>query len=138
MNKDAERFMELLKTDKALQDKIAAAAESYAGDKTQEAVFQNVTLPVAEEAGFHFTFDELEEYLVQQKGSVQTLDMDEMDQVAGGTMGGGVGITVCAQKMGVGIGGTYSDDGSNICAILGYGETDSICVGIGAHWRKSR
>ncbi|MBQ9030241.1 MAG: Nif11-like leader peptide family natural product precursor [Parasporobacterium sp.] len=99
MNKDAERFMELLKTDKALQDKIAAAAESYAGDKTQEAVFQNVTLPVAEEAGFHFTFDELEEYLVQQKGSVQTLDMDEMDQVAGGTMGGGVGITVCAQKI---------------------------------------
>ena len=138
MNKDAERFMELLKTDKALQDKIAAAAKSYTDDKTQEAVFQNVTLPVAEEAGFHFTFDELKEYLVQKNDGAQTLDLDEMDQVAGGTMGGGVGITVCAQKMGVGIGGTYSDDGSNICVILGYGDTDSICVGIGTPQRKSR
>ena len=131
MNKDAERFMELLKTDKALQDKLAAAAESYAGDKTQEDVFQNVTLPVAEEAGFHFTFDELREYLLQQKDSVQTLDLDEMDQVAGGLFSGGAGFSICANKFGVGFGGTYGEDGYNVCMFIGYGDSDSICLGAG-------
>ena len=130
MNKDAERFMELLKTDKALQDKIAAAAKSYTDDKTQEAVFQNVTLPIAEEAGFHFTYEELREYL-QQQNSVQTLDLDEMDQVAGGLFSGGIGFSVCANKVGVGFGGTYGEDGYNICALIGYGDSDSICVGAG-------
>ena len=130
MNKDTVKFMELLKTDKALQDKLAAAAESYDGDKTQEAVFQNVTLPVAEEAGFHFTFEELREYLQQQSNDVQTLDPDEMDQVAGGSGDSlGVGFTSC-DGLGWGLGAAFGGN-SGICALIGYGDGREICAAFG-------
>ena len=135
MNQDVEKYVELLKTNEAMREKLEDAAKNYTGEKTEEAVFRNLIQPAAKEAGLSFTEEEYKSYF---SNNIETLDLDEMDQVAGGTMGGGVGITVCAQKMGVGIGGTYSDDGSNICVILGYGDTDSICVGIGTHQRKSR
>ena len=135
MNKDTEKFIELLKTDKALQDKIAEAAANYTGENSQEAVFQNITLPIAEEAGFHFTFDELQEYILQQNDDVQTLENDEMDQVAGGggvSLGGGV--TVCS---GLGWGaGVSIGDNSGICVVAGYGVGRDICalIGFGPGW----
>ena len=99
MNQDLQNFIESLKTDKALQEKMETAAKNYTGDKTQEAVLRDLIIPVAKEAGFSLTVEEFKSY---ESGMVKDIDLDEMDQVAGGgsTRGGG----------GVGIGGTFGCD----------------------------
>ena len=55
MNQDLKKFIEAVKTDTALQEKLASAGEAYTGDQTSEVVFEKLILPIAQEAGFKTT-----------------------------------------------------------------------------------
>ena len=123
MNQNIEKFIELLKTDEALQKKIKDAGANYTGEKTPEALFRNLVFPAAEEAGVPFTFEEYEEYTKQYSEEIQNLDLDEMNQVAGGDTIG-AGINLC---YGVGIGLGYTE---RTCSRRGVG--DMLCIGFGA------
>ena len=83
MNQDLQNFNILLEKDTKLQEKVKSAAENYGGEKTQKAIYTNVLIPIAEEAGFHFTWEDIQEYALQISSSIQDLNGDEMDQVAG-------------------------------------------------------
>ena len=78
MKQDVQRFLELLKNDPALQEKLKAAGSF--NSKEAQKVFEESVLPIAEEAGLHFTFDDLKAYF----GQMKELDLEEMDEVAGG------------------------------------------------------
>ena len=133
MNQDLQKFIDLLKTDKSLQEKMAAAAKNYTGEQKPEAAFQYVILPIAEEAGCHFTWEDYQQYM---QVAVKELDPDEMEQVAGGDKTRGTSLSAC---VGVGVGGGVTvrvkEDGScslgTICFFLGFGDT-TACAYAGA------
>ncbi len=80
---NAKKFMELLKRDEELQKKMKAATESFTGDKTDEkAVFDAVFAPVAREAGYEVSFEDMEE-LAKASGDDE-LSEDEAAAAAGG------------------------------------------------------
>lgn len=109
MEKDCKKFLEIIKKDEALQKKLEEAAKNYKGEQTEEAVFEQVIAPIAREADVSFTLDDL-------KQSVQELDSDEMEQVAGGWGQGGCGI------LGAGVGGAASkEEGFGLCFLIGAG-----------------
>ena len=58
MNEGIKKFEELLKTDEAFQKKLADAAQAYNGEMTEEAIFNNVLVPIASEYGITATIDE--------------------------------------------------------------------------------
>lgn len=100
---DAEKFEELLRSDKDLQDKLTAAMEAFDGNKADEnEVFDAVIAPLAASMDLPITLEEV-------KGLA--MDDEEFDAVAGG------GICFI-------IGG--SDDASAECAVGG-----CVCVWIG-------
>ena len=80
MNQEVQKFIDILKTDESLQRKMKSASEKFMAEQ-ELAAFQNVVLPIAEEAGYHFTWEEYQEYV---KREVKELDPEEMGQVAGG------------------------------------------------------
>ena len=121
MNQDIKKFIELLKTDESLQEQMKAAAEKYEGNQMPEAAFKDLVLSIAQEAGFHFTWEDLQEYVKQEAEKLQELSADEMSQVAGGSSGGGLGACLSA---GLGIGFT----GEFFCLVIGGGEGASICA----------
>ena len=47
MNDGVRKFEELIKTDEQLQEKLKMALENYTGERTEEAVFNNVLVPAA-------------------------------------------------------------------------------------------
>lgn len=72
-----------------------AAVKNYNGEQTPTAVFQNLILPLAQEEGFSFTEEDYQQYV---SNMIQSIDLDEMSQVAGGgkhagEMGIGIGVT---------------------------------------------
>ena len=74
------KFEQLLQSDKALQARLAQAAASYEGDKSDErAIFDAVVAPIAVEAGLEHTFDEV----VAVKDN-REIDDAELDALAGG------------------------------------------------------
>ena len=133
MNEGIKKFEELLKTDEAFQKKLADAAQAYNGEMTEEAIFNNVLVPVASEYGITATLDELKDYL---EGLVnnQEMEEDELKQVAGGTKSGGgtygAGMTFCIYA-GVGIGGT-ADGKGDVGACVGIGGGAPLGGGMGA------
>jgi len=110
MKEDFLKFMELVKTDESVRNKLEEAVKNYSGDQTEEAAFQAVVAPIAKEAGYDFTIEDI-------KASVKELDPDEMQQVAGGWgLGGFCGI------IGGGLGGAASKkEGLGICIVVGAG-----------------
>ena len=87
------RFFEQLATDKAMTEKLAAADKDYAekhevkaGDEAaRKAAVEAILVPLAKEAGFPFTVDELAAYEKEQQGKLKgKLAYDEMENVAGG------------------------------------------------------
>lgn len=109
----AKKYMELLRDDKALQEKLAAATAAYAGDASDEkAVFAAVLAPIAKEAGFDFSYEDAAELA---KAPVGELSDDELDQVAGG-------FALC---FGIGVGKTDNDNAAK-CVGVGLGITDNI------------
>ena len=137
MNQDLQKFLELLKTDKDLQEKMKASAENYTGEKSQEDVFRNLILPAAEKAGFHFSWEEYQEALKQEISNVQKMDLDELSQVAGGDTTYGSSAAACYKiGLGAGIAVNINDDETaselaTFCWIIGFGEA-SACIYQGA------
>ena len=125
MNADIRKFEELMKTDPETQAKLQEAAERYQGEISDEkALFENVLLPVANEAGLSATYEELQEYMGSVKGQSEgELSEEELSQVAGGKNSG---IGICA---GIGIGDLFGTEDSSyrMCEVIGGG----ICPGIG-------
>ena len=76
MNQDIQKFMELMETDEALQEKLKSAAESYTGEMTPEAAYDNLIIPIAREAGLNFTMEELREY--EKQNTPHQLDPGEI------------------------------------------------------------
>jgi hypothetical protein len=78
---NAEKFEKLLISDEKLQAKLRAAMDAYTGDRRDEkAVFDAVVIPLAEEAGLPFTFEEAREYA----GRDREIPLEEGDKAAGG------------------------------------------------------
>ena len=103
-------FYEEVAKNGALQKKIAAADAAYNGDTgDKKAAVEAIVLPIAKEAGFDFTAEEMleAETAVNSEGEFTE---DELEAVAGGGW----------------------------CLILGFGERDckTICkyVGVGLPW----
>ena len=116
---NVKKFYQKLANDKALQEKLAKAQEGYEGDlNDRQTIVETVFLPIAKEAGFDFTAEELkaaERELVEEKG----ISEEELENVSGGwgfccLIGGGSDVSadgVC------GPGGVAG----HACAFLGIG-----------------
>ena len=119
MNEGIKRFEELLKTDEEFQKKLQDAFLAYTGEKTEEAVFDNVIVPFAAEYNISATFDELKEYIAEQ--NYREIDQDELKQISGGTSkGGGVVATGCFY-VGGGLGAGGGSESGGVCVLLGFG-----------------
>lgn len=129
MNEELKKFEELLKTDSVFQEKLKTAMESYTGEQTEQAVFGGVLVPLAKEYGISATFEEFKEYVADISTEDRELSEDEVNQVAGGTKGIGIGTTACL-GIGVGLGGNYGSS-TSVCAIVGMGGGADACVGEG-------
>ena len=124
------KFRELLLTDEEFQQKLQAAGEAYDGDQNEEAVFNNVLVPLAAQYGITATYDEFKTYVESLSGT--EMSEEELSAVAGGDKanGGGFGALTCA-SLGLGIGGAASTVGGGVCVILGLGWKEHGCVGPG-------
>jgi len=131
MNEGLKKMEELLRTDTAFQEKLKAAMESYTGEQKEEAVFNAILVPLAKEYGISASFDEFKEYIQNVLNEDRELSDDEVNQVAGGTKGGGLGIGNCI-GVGIGAGGGAGESGCGICAGLGIGSGDYQCAGSGS------
>ena len=107
---NVKAFYKKLEAKEELQKKIAAADAAYNGDTgDKKAAVEAIVLPIAKEAGFDFTAEEMleAETAVNSEGEFTE---DELEAVAGGGW----------------------------CLILGFGERDckTICkyVGVGLPW----
>ena len=136
---DLRKYRDLLLTDEEFQKKFAAAAEAYKGEQTEQAVFENVMLPLGKEYGLSATYDEFKEYTAAFAGGTSgELSEDELAQVAGGKDGIGLGTGKC-MILGVGIGGGGAMSkspngwyfGTGLCLGIGAGIGDYSCSGSG-------
>ena len=126
MNEGLKKFEELLKTDAAFQGKMKAAMENYTGERTEQAVFEAILVPLANEHGISASYEEFQEYIRTTANGDKELNDDEIDQVAGGTKG--FGASACSQ-WGFGLGFVFGEGGSG-CIGLGNGGTNA-CAGSG-------
>lgn len=135
---NVREFMEFLNRDEELQKKLKTATEAYTGDKTDEkAVFEAVIVPIAKEAGYEFSFEDVEE--LAKASGVDELSEDELAAVAGG----GYILNACG-----GLGITYDNDtGEAIDSnVHGFGCSEALggataCfkgLGIGFGWTYKR
>ena len=121
---NAKKFEELLTGDKDLQAKLRAAMDSYTGDKKNEkAVFDAVLVPLAEETGLPFTYEEAREYAMENR----ELSLDEGNAAAGGSADVDDGTSWCFY-----IGGGNDPDAEDCGAFTpetGFGACAFIGVG---------
>ena len=136
MSEGIKKFAELMKTEE-VQEKIKKAMEAYQGEKTPEAVFNNVLTPIANEYGITATYDELKAYLEEAAKSpasagrtAHELSDEELKALAGGAKGGGFGGTLCL-GIGCGAGAGGGKEGAGVCAFFGVGWGYDYCVGEG-------
>ena len=127
MNKDLEKFRELLLTDQEFQQKLQDAAEAYTGPQTEETVFDSVLVPIAAEYGITATYDEFKVYMESLNNDTE-LSKEELSQVAGGGKGGGAVVCIA---VGVGGGGGGGNGTGGGCAGIGIGWGAVICSGSG-------
>ena len=126
MKEGLDKFRKLLLTDEEFQMKLKAAAEAYTGEQTEEAVFNNVIVPVANEYGISATFEEYKAYI--ENLSDQEMDDEEIVQVAaGGKNMKGFGAAACI-GCGLGFGGGLGDDRAFACLAIGGGGNASGCA----------
>ena len=141
MENNVQKFVDLLQTDAVFLEKMQDAVGNYSGEQTAEAVFQKVIQPAAEEKGFRFTLEDMQEYIRKNTDSEQMMSQDEMAQVAGGVYtphpkSRGAGATACF-IIGVGLGITVdnvTDDNDSdmdelgVCCIIGLGAGVGACM----------
>ena len=129
MNEGLKKFKELLLTDQVFQQKLKAAAESYDGEQTEEAVFNNVLIPLASEYGISASYDEYKEFITNPDNLA--MSDEELVQVAGGySKGGGTGGGICA-AVGFGVGGAANEEAGTVCLWIGLGWGNTSCFGVG-------
>ena len=113
---NVKKFYQKLSNDKALQEKLAKAQESYGGaPNDRQTIVETVFLPIAKEAGFDFTAEELkaaERELVEEKG----ISEEELENVSGGAgfcffIGGGSDCSI----------DTRTVIAFHACAYIGFG-----------------
>ncbi len=57
---NAKKFMDLIRNDVELQKKVTAAMDVFTGDsKDEKAVFEAIIAPIAKEAGYDFSFEDM-------------------------------------------------------------------------------
>ena len=105
MNEGMEKFRKLLLTDEDFRNKLKEAVESYNGEKTEEAVFNNVVVPLAAQYDITATYEEFQSYQEHLANADTELNQDEVAQIAGGKDIWGAGSEVC-YYVGAGCGGT--------------------------------
>ncbi len=127
MSKESVRkFYEMVSKDADLQRRFREKGESFSekygvgaiGDEHLEELLQKEVLPIAREAGFEFSFQELQEYSAESKTKGEIMD-EELAAVAGGG-----DLCVCV------MGGFGSFGDVNIgCVVCGAGMSkDFFCV----------
>ena len=107
-------FFEALSKDEALQQALKEKELAYTGAKEdREAVMEAIVLPVAREAGYDFTLEELNELekCMQAEGE---LAEEELESVAGGMVWG-----VCF-FIGLGAGYMCTVVALGICVVAGW------------------
>jgi predicted ribosomally synthesized peptide with nif11-like leader len=107
-------FYDALAKDEALQDKFKGLMKKYEGQKPDQqqgdAICEEECLPIAKEAGFDFTLEELAEYRHNAASTTaRQLSEDELAVVAGG-------LCVCVA---VGYGTLHNGDA--LCSCVGWG-----------------
>ena len=111
---NVKAFFEALFKDEAIQQALKAKELAYTGSKEdREAVVKEVLIPVAEEAGYAFTLEELKAF---EKGMCLEgeLSENELEAVAGGMNWG-----VCF-IFGFGEGSSCLVVGSGLCVVGGW------------------
>ncbi|MCR5399500.1 MAG: Nif11-like leader peptide family RiPP precursor [Lachnospiraceae bacterium] len=107
-----KEFIELVNKDNDLQKKVKAGMDAYTGDKTDErAVFESVLAPIAKEAGFDLSYEDMVE-VAKSSGDGELSD-EELAAVAGGD---GVCFII-----GGGFGAGSGGSGVGACDVIGFG-----------------
>ncbi len=122
---NVRKFYEVLSQDTDLQQKFKEKSESLSGkwsgaleEEHLEDLFLKEILPIALEAGFEFSFQDLQEYSAESKKKSELMD-EELDAVVGGN-----NICVCVLA-----GGGVFDDVMIGCSGYGGGESSTFfCI----------
>ena len=133
MTEGIKKFAELMNTDEAFQAKLSAAMQSYKGEMTPEAVYNDVLSPLAKEYGISVSLEEFNDYISSQTNGDEALSFDELEQVAGGketVENKGHGSISCA-GIGGGLGGGGGNGVGGGCLGVGFGWGHSSCLGEG-------
>ena len=81
---NVKAFFEVLSKDEAIQQALKAKEAAYTGSKEdRDAVVEAILLPVAKEAGYEFTLEELKKF-AKSMWPEGELDEAELEAVAGG------------------------------------------------------
>ena len=111
---NVKAFFEALSKDEALQQALKEKELAYTGSKEdREAIVKEVLLPVAKEAGYAFTLEELKEFEKSMRVEGELVE-NELESVAGGMNWG-----VCF-IFGAGGGSTCVVVGSGFCIVGGW------------------
>ena len=114
---NVKAFYEALETDTELQAKINAADAAYTGDVDDKvAAAAAIILPIAKEAGFDFTAEELNAYESKAASSDEEFEFseDELEAVAGG-------YAICFF---IGFGKSKNKNSGALCKHIGFGFGD--------------
>ena len=129
MNEGIKKFEELLITDTEVQEKIRKATQAYTGEQTEEAMFNNILVPIAAEYGISATFDEYMSYIEGLAG--QELNENELAQVAGGKVTGGGVVMMRCEIVGFGAGAGGGNGAGGACVGVGFGTGATGCLTVG-------
>ena len=111
---NVKAFFEALSKDESIQQALKAKELAYTGIKEdREAIVKEVLIPVAEEAGYAFTMEELKEFEKGMRPEGE-LDEDELEAVAGGLTWG-----ICVMA-GLGGGDMCFIVGGTACIVVGF------------------
>lgn len=124
---NVKKFYEEISENRELREKLQKAQQDYTGDKDDRgAVLEAVLFPIAKEAGYEFTAEELKEAekeLLAEKG----ISEEELENVSGGILGCFVIGTSDGAKaiacMGSGLGSSNTSLalGAAVCFYIGIG-----------------
>ena len=111
---NVKAFFEALSKDESIQQALKAKELAYTGIKEdREAIVKEVLIPVAEEAGYDFTLEELKEFEKGMRPEGE-LDENELEAVAGGVEDWGVCVFA-----GLGWGTMCAVIGVTLCVVAG-------------------
>ena len=114
---NVKAFFEALSKDEAIQQALKEKELSYTGMKEdREAVVAEVLIPVAEEAGYAFTLEEMKAFEKGMRPEGE-LGEDELESVAGGVEDWGVCVLA-----GIGWGTMCAVIGITVCVVAGISE----------------